>query len=218
MRHCGLGRKWLVDFNDGKSQLILFDQSSTAAIDVRMDRSVFKKKSSSFFSKFDWGSYIISVAKTVSKNIGALICSMKFLSPEVILYLYNSTIRHCMECCCHMWAGATSCQLGLLDKLQKWMCRNVSPSLVLEVLAHSRNLLNRYYFGTCSSQLVQLFPLPYSCERPTRYSDRLHDFSVTIRRCYKHFYVNSFFPRTARVWNSMPRKCFTLIYDLNGFK
>ena len=30
-----------------------------------------------------------------------------------------------------------------------------------------------------------------------RYSDRFHDFSVTISRCYKSVYVNSFFPRTA---------------------
>ena len=41
-----------------------------------------------FFSKLDWGSYITSVAKTASKKIGTLIHSMKFLSPEVALYLY----------------------------------------------------------------------------------------------------------------------------------
>ena len=42
-----------------------------------------------FSSKLDWGSYIISIAKTASENIGALIRSMKFLSPEVALYLLN---------------------------------------------------------------------------------------------------------------------------------
>ena len=36
-----------------------------------------------FFSKLDWGSYVISIAKTASKKIGALILSMKFLSSEV---------------------------------------------------------------------------------------------------------------------------------------
>ena len=30
-----------------------------------------------FFFKLDWGSYIISIAKTASKKIGALISSMK---------------------------------------------------------------------------------------------------------------------------------------------
>ena len=164
-----------------------------------------------FSSKLDWGSYIISIAKTVSKKIGALIRSMKFLSPEVALYLYKSTIRPCMEYCCHVWAGAPSCYLELLDKLQKQICRTVGPSLAasLEPLAHRRNvaslsLFYRYYFGRCSSELAQLIPLPFSRGTSTRYSDRLHDFSVTIPRCYKDVYVNSFFPRTSRLWNYLP--------------
>ena len=28
----------------------------------------------------------------------------------------------------------------------------------------------------------------------------------------------SFFPRTARLWNSLSIECFPLIYDLNGSK
>ena len=43
-------------------------------------------------------------------------------------------------------------------------------------------------------------------------------FSVTIRRCYKHVYVNSFFHRTARPWNFLPIECFPLNYDLSSFK
>ena len=109
-------------------------------------------------------------------------------------------------------------QLDLLDKLQKRICRIVGPSLAasLEPLAHRRNvaslsLFYRYYFGRCSSELAQLVPLPFSRGRSTRYSDRLHDFSVTIPRCYKDVYVNSFFPRTAKLWNSLPIECFPLI-------
>ena len=153
-----------------------------------------------------WGSCIISVAKTTSKKIGALIRCMKFLSPEVALYLYKSTIGPCMEYCCPVWAGAPSCYLDLLDKLQKRICRIVGPSLAtsLEPLAHRRNvtglsLFCRYYFGRCSSELAQQVPLLFSQRRSTRYSVRLHDFSVTSPRCHKDVYVNSFFARTARL-------------------
>ena len=39
-----LGKKWLVDFNAGKTQLVSFDQSNnTGAIDVKMDGSVLEK-------------------------------------------------------------------------------------------------------------------------------------------------------------------------------
>ena len=118
-------RKWLVDFNAGKTQLVSLDRSkNNAAIDEKMD------------------------------EIGVLIRSMRFLSPQVALYLYKSTIRPCMECCCHFWAGAPSCYLELLDKLQKRICRTVASSLAasLEPLAHRRNvaslsLFYRYYFG-----------------------------------------------------------------------
>ena len=91
-----------------------------------------------FSSKLDWGSYIISSAKTASNKIGTLIRSMKFLSPEVALYLYKSTIRPCMEYCCHVWAGFPSCYLELLEKLQKRICRIVGLSLAVsfEPFAH----------------------------------------------------------------------------------
>ena len=104
-----------------------------------------------------------------------------------------------MEYCCDIWAGPPSCYLELLDKLQKLICRIVVPSLAvcLEPLARCQNvaslsLFYRYYFGRFSSELAQLVSLPYSCGRSTCYSDRLHDFSVTIPRCYKDVLVNSF--------------------------
>ena len=191
---------------------------------VLEEKTSFKMLGLTFSSKLDCGSYIVSIAKTASKKIGALIRSMKFLSPEVALYLHKSAIKPCMEYC-HVWAGAPSCYLELLDKLQKRICRTVGPSLAasLELLAHRRNvaslsLFYRYYFGRCSSELAELVPLPYSGGRSTRYSDRGHHFSVTIPRCYKDVYVNSFFPRTARLWNFLAIECFPLTYDLSGFK
>ena len=130
-----------------------------------------------------------------------------------------------MEYCCHVWAGVPSWYLELLDKLQKRICRSFGSSLAasLEPLAHCRNLAGlslvyRYYLGRCSSELAQLVPLPFSRGRSTCYSDRLHDFSITIPRCYKNAYVNSFFPRTGRPWNSLPIECFLLTYNLHGFR
>ena len=77
---------------------------------MTVDRSVLEEESSfkilglTFSCKLNWGSDIISIAKTASKKIAAYIQSMRFLSPEFALYLYKS--------------GALSCYLELLDKLQ----------------------------------------------------------------------------------------------------
>ena len=124
-----------------------------------------------------------------------------------------------------VWANAPSCYLELLDQQQKQICRTVDPSFVasLEPVVHygnvaSLSLFYRYYFGRCSSEMAQLVPLLYSQGRSTWYSDTLLDFSVNIPRCYKDVYVKSFFPCTARLWNSLPIEFFPFTYDLNGFK
>ena len=90
-------------------------------------------------------------------------------SSEVVLYLYKSTKRSCMEYCCHVRASAPSCCLELLDKIPKRICRTVGPSLAasFEPLTPRRHVSNlslfySYYFGKCSSELVQLVSLPYS--------------------------------------------------------
>ena len=86
--------KWLVNFIAGKTQLVIFDRSNNNGfIDVKMDafvieeKSYFKMLGLTFSAKLDWDSYIISIAKTAFRKIGTLIRSMKFLSPEVALYL-----------------------------------------------------------------------------------------------------------------------------------
>ena len=170
------GRKWLVDFNDRKTQLVSSDQSnSTGITDVKRDCYVL------------FGS-ILFCSKAAPQKTGVLIRSLKFLSPEFALYLHKSTMPSCMEYCCHVYAGAPSSYLELLVKLQKRICGTVGYTLAasLEPLAHCQNvaslsLFYRYYFGRYSCELAQLVPLPYSRGRTTGYSDRLHNFLSPFR-------------------------------------
>ena len=134
-------------------------------------------------------------------KIGALIHSMKFLFPEVALYLYKSTICPCMKYFCHVWAIIPSCYLELQDKLQKQIYRTVGPLLTasLKPLAHHQNvaslsLFYRYYFGRCLSKLAELVPLPCSQGRSTHYSDRLHIFchhSQLLQGCLCQQFLSS---------------------------
>ena len=61
------GKKWLADFNTGKSQLVSFDwPNNFGSIYVKMDgfvleeKSIFKMLGLTFSSKLYWGSYVIS--------------------------------------------------------------------------------------------------------------------------------------------------------------
>ena len=69
------GRKWLIDFNAGKTQVVSINWSNnTGAIYLTMDGSVLDEKSSfkmlglTFCSKLDWGSYIISIAVLLKQS------------------------------------------------------------------------------------------------------------------------------------------------------
>ena len=117
-----------------------------------MDWSVLEEKSSfkmpelTFSCKLDW---IISIAETASKKIGALICSMKFLSPDLALYLYKSTMRPCMKYCFHVWSVllVTTCNcwisyknkyaqllfLRLLPLLNPWLIVQMWPDEVFSM-------------------------------------------------------------------------------------
>ena len=129
--------------------------------------------------------------------------------------------------CQHGWNLDPQCTWQVFKNLSGILCffktRSAEVNIFIESLAHHRNvaglnLFYRYYFGRCSSELAHLIPLPFSRGRSTSYSDRLHNFPVTIPRCYKDVYANSFLPCTARLWNSLPIECFPLTYDFSGFK
>ena len=154
---------------------------------------------------------------------------MKFRSLDVALLYISINLRYI-----HVWNTVVT-SAGLVPLVANWIVRQAAKTNMqgcwsftcaasLEPLAHHQcgqlnsSLSYRHYFGRCSPELARLVPLPFSQRRSTRYSDRLHDFSVTIPRCYKDVYVNSFFPRTARLWNSLPMEYFPLTYDLSGFK
>ena len=127
-----------------------------------------------------------SAVVTATKNPTALIRSIKFFSRDVALCFYfKSTIRSRFEYCFYAWPIAPSCYLGTIDKLQKWVCRTIGPSLAT-LLEHlpSLSLFYRHYFGRCLSELAELVLLHHSHGRSICCSYRLHDFSFTTPRCY----------------------------------
>ena len=78
------GKKWLVDFNAGNTQLLSFDQSNNnGSTDVN------KILGLTFSSKLNWGSSITSITKTASKKIGALICSISFFLLKLLCISIN---------------------------------------------------------------------------------------------------------------------------------
>ena len=102
------GKKWLADFNARCGLAALITLSIKVKMDGSEEKLFFEMLGLTIPSKLYWGSYIISIAKTVSKKIGASIRSMKLLSPEIALYLP----------CAHVWNTVVTC--GLVPLVATW--------------------------------------------------------------------------------------------------
>ena len=118
-------------------------------IDVRMDGSVSEEKSSfkvlksTFFSRLDWRSCIISIAKTASKKIGALIRSTQFLFLMMLCISINLPYAHA-------WNTVVMCGLVLL--LVRWNCQiSYKNEYAGMLVLHLLRLLNRWH-------IVKMFP------------------------------------------------------------
>ena len=84
-----------------------------------------------YFSLLNW-IHVITLPlllKILCDKIWALICSMKFLSSEAMLYLHKCHIKPCMECNGKVWTSASDCFLNMLDMLKKWVSKAVGSTL-----------------------------------------------------------------------------------------
>ena len=158
-------------------------------------------------------------------RVGCLYRARKFLPPDAILYLYKTTIRPLMEYCCHIWAGAHACHLSLFDRVQKRIVNLVGEELgsSLQPLSHRRSVASlyvfyRYFHGKCATSVSYLAPPGRVFKRETRLSACSHPYTQALPRCRTKSYSNSFFPRAASLWNSLPGACFPPSYNLDCFK
>ena len=91
---------------------------------------------------WNWGSYIVSITKTSFKKTRAFIRFMRFLSLDVALYLYKSTIVYY-----HIYhinlPGNTVLMSGRVPLVANWICYNLQKRCVgLLLVQHLLLLLN----------------------------------------------------------------------------
>ena len=159
--------------------------------------------------------------------IGVLYRLRRLLPLSSMLQLYKSLIRHHLEYCSHLLDSVSKGSVLLIEKLQNQALRilgcsdpykeNILP------MSHRRNvgslsLLYRYFHGHCSKELLGLVPAPQHLGPSTRYAAASHPFCLEIPRSRTKHHMKSFFPRTVRLWNSLPSSVFPADYDLAQFK
>jgi len=226
------GDKWLVSFNSSKTKLLSINRYHHPSLcKIEMGKSELTENDSirllgiTLTNRLCFNSYIESIAKSAAMKVGSLLRARGYLTPETILYLYKSTIRPCMEYCCHLWSGASSSSLMLLDKVQRRVANAIGENLAskLDSLSHRRkvaslSLFYRYFHGQCSKELADLTPATRVFPRKTRLAVNSHPYFVSVPTTRTESYRSTFFPSTATLWNNLPATCFPKTYDLQCFK
>jgi hypothetical protein len=137
----------LVNFNTSKTQLSVISlKHSNFEPRVTFDNDPLTTCNSlnilglNFNSDLSWREYILELAKRASQKLNVLFRFRKFFSPYQLKTLYVSTIRPCMEYCCHIWGGSSSCLI--LDRVQSKAFRLISSSLTdtIPSLSHRRDV------------------------------------------------------------------------------
>ena len=142
-------RKWLVDCNAGKAQLVLVDWSNnTGSIDVKMDGSFLKEKSYfkmlglTFSSKLDWGS-----SRKLKPWFRFVLGSLFFL--RLFCISINLLYRHVRNTVVMSWlvllVTTWNCQIiyknryagllviQLLSLLNPWLIFEMEPACVFSI-------------------------------------------------------------------------------------
>ena len=142
-------RKWLVDCNAGKAQLVLVDRSNnTGSIDVKMDGSFLKEKSYfkmlglTFSSKLDWGS-----SRKLKPWFRFILGSLFFL--RLFCISINLLYRHVRNTVVMSWlvllVTTWNCQIiyknryagllviQLLSLLNPWLIFEMEPACVFSI-------------------------------------------------------------------------------------
>ena len=135
------GRKWLVDFNARKTELVSIDRSNNiGVIDVKMDGSALEEKSSfkmlelTFSSKLDWGIYIISIAKTASKKTGAFLLRLFCISINLLYgHAWNTVFMSGLVLLIATWNYWISYKNGYAGLLVLHLLPLLNPWLIVEM-------------------------------------------------------------------------------------
>lgn len=227
----------------GAQNRVIFNASKTSCLSVsrkhpiysptlNFDNNSLRSTSSTillglqFSSSLSWTPHVVNLASRASKKISYLFRARRFFTPPQLLTLYKAQIRPTLEYCSHVWGGAPSSSLALLDRVQRKAVRLIAdPSLTsnLQPLAHRRavsslSLFYRYYHGFCSQELSTLVPPPPTFVRQSRSQTSRHPYQVSLKTCRTTAFKSSFFPRTAELWNALPCSVFPPSYNLSLFK
>lgn len=227
------GKTNLVSFNASKTQSCLFSHKKSS-LDDRLQFGVgnfidntntLSMLGVNLSSNMCWQDHLRNVSLNAARRLGFLRRCKKFISVNNLYTIYKAFIRPLLEFNSHLWAGAPSSTLNMVDRIQNRAVRILgeNQSEPLHSLEHRRtvsclSLFYRYINGHCSNEICNIMPSFSTPDPRLRSSSTANRFSVVVDRARTQRFYESFIPRTSRLWNLLPDTIFPESYNLPKFK
>ena len=167
-------------------------------------------------SDLKWHSHINNICNKANSTLGFLRRNLNISSTSVKEQAYKSLVRPSLEYACSVWDPYFTEDINKIEKVQRRAARYVTnrhrnTSSVSDMLDHLkwRDLAHR----RTEARLVMFYKISYHLVaitktdrfiQPLRQSRNTHTLSYQIPSCRTQIRQQSFFPRTIKIWNSLP--------------
>ena len=199
-----------------------FHTTSTSPCRFDRDDRVYCIYPKSLKQKLRWGAHCSKVAAKANKTLGLIRRTLKPCCREVKERAYMTLVRPTIEYASSTWNPHTNTDVNRLEQVQKTAARFVCndynsaistsalvSSLGWDTLEHRRLFNQSFLFYKFHNGLVNR-KLPDSVTRcSSRSLTRSHHLAYQRPQSNIPTHCYSFFPRTLRVWNSLPCEVVT---------
>ena len=157
----------------------------------------------------DWGQHVSEISCKATKTMGFLRRNLALAPRHTKEVAYKTLVRPQFEYAAPIWHPYHETQIAQVEKVQRTAarrtCRRWTHELEWPSLEARREQSSLAFFYKIHSGTVSLDKDKYLTPAPNIRSTRAYrEFQYTRYLAYSEALKNSFFPRTIRVWNSLP--------------
>ena len=229
-------QKWKMEFHPDKCQVIPITRNKNPIINkyVLHNHTLETATNAKYLgvtitSDLKWNTHIDNITSKANRTLGFIRRNIRISSPTIKTMAYNSLVRPLLEYASPVWDPYTKLNIDKIEMVQRRAARfatnryhntssvtNMLSTLQWRSLADRRVdarlcLMYKIVHGLVDIP-TQKYLIPF-----TRSSRIHHSLAFHIPHSNSDYHLYSFFPRTIRVWNTLPSS-FVISPNIEAFK
>ena len=192
--------------NKKKTQYMLFTRrkSNDEKITIKMDNQIISETKSSKFlgvyidNSLNWKKHISYIAGKISRGMGVILKSRKYLDEDSLLTLYHCFIYPFLIYCNHIWGNTYKTNLSTLQVLQNRILRIITgskPRCHIDPLHKKLGILNMFEMNIFITGMfmykIHNQDVPHVFDGFFTYNYEVHDHDTRISNHYHVPHVKS---------------------------